>query len=116
MALAQVFSVTRADLGTQFSTPQTRGLVFNGMQTEQIFLTKAEADTSGTIDLTAVRRPNFAFLIALSAEDSNGDLVFATQKELAPVAFTHSDNDTIAVSGLGEWTSALLFVCGRSYA
>ncbi len=111
MALSQQFAVTRPDIGDALSTPNTRGLVYNGMQVEMVYIKKLTGDTTGNITLGGVQRPAQVFVVPTF--DSAGAEVVADG--VAAVTFTHTDNVTIALSGLGNWTRAVLFVCGRSY-
>jgi hypothetical protein len=46
--------------------------------------------------------------------DAAGALLTA-QPTLAEVTFTHTDDDTVAVSALGNWTAAYFIAIGRSY-
>jgi len=112
MALAKVFSITRANYGTVTSTPQTQGKELNGLQTEEMVVSKLTGDTSGSVDLSAVRRPYAVTLVVLN---DNAGAAQATLSQTT-VTFTHTDDDTIALSGLGNWTRAILTIQGRSYA
>jgi hypothetical protein len=216
MALAKVYSRTRNDLATLASIGEpTRGFTLNGNQVEMVVCTKDTGDTSGSFDLTKVRRPNRVYFLPLdnsagtedigapatgtatiagasgsvdgmeingveimsgaeafdtdsdttagnvasnitahtSSPDYNasatGSVITVTatttvenheavngftlvtslttmtstdvnmangrDPDIEEVTFTHTDDDTIAVSGLGTWTRGLLFVTGRSY-
>lgn len=112
MALAKVDSLTRAEVGTMTSTPLTRGLVLNGEQVEMVLVTKLTADTSGSVDLSNVKRPSKIYVIP--TRDNAG----ANAAALTPAAvtFTRTDDDTVALSSLGTWTVGILLVVGRSYA
>jgi hypothetical protein len=112
MALAKVDSLTRAEVGTATSTPLTRGLVLNGRQVEVVYVTKLTGDTSGSFDLSNVQRPSDVYVIPV--RDSAGANVASLAMTAA--TFTHTDNDTVAVSSLGDWTVAVFLVLGRSYA
>lgn len=112
MALATVFSVTRANYGTVLSTPYTRGKVLNGYQTEEQVVTKLTGDATGSITLGTVRRP--ARITAVVINDSAG----AAQATLSQVdlTFTHTSDTIVALSGLGNWTRAIITIQGRSFA
>lgn len=112
MALAKVFSIVRSNYGTVTSTPYTRGKVLNGYQTEEMVVTKLTGDATGSVDLSSIRRPAAVTLVVLN--DSAGTAQ-ATLSQTS-VTFTNTDDDTIAMSGLGNWTRALLTIQGRSYA
>ena len=111
MALSANFAITRDEIGTLIGTRLSRGLVLNGRQVELVRITKLTGDTSGSFDVVDVFRPYQVFSIPLT--DSSGTIVTA-QPTLAEVAFTHTDDNTIAVSGLGDWTAAYFIVTGRS--
>jgi hypothetical protein len=110
MALAKASSKTRDEFGILTGTPLTRGLVLNGFQIELVRVTKLTGDTSGSFDVEDVERPARVFVLIIA--DSAGAVV--ADPTLAEVAFTHTDDNTIALSALGDWTAADLLVCGRS--
>lgn len=112
MALAKVDSLTRAEVGTATSTDLTRGLILNGKQVEVVYVTKLTGDTSGSFDLSNVQRPDEVYVIPVrgNAGANVGSLA------MAAATFTRTDNDTVAVSSLGDWTVAVFLVLGRSYA
>ncbi|MBX3288368.1 MAG: hypothetical protein KF855_03390 [Acidobacteria bacterium] len=112
MALAKNFAIERTEIGTLTGTPNTRGVVLNGYQTEWVRATKLTGDTSGSFDLESIQRPTKVYAWPLT--DSSGTLL-TSQPALVEVSFTHTDHDTIAVSGLGDWTAAIFIVCGRSF-
>lgn len=113
MALAKVDSAGRTDWNTATGTfSQGRGIVLNGEQVEMILVTKLTGDTTGSVDLSMIRRPKFAYVVP--TRDSAGANVAAVTP--SAVTFTHTDNDTIALSALGDWTVGLLFVTGRQYS
>jgi hypothetical protein len=111
MALSQQFTVTRPDIGDALSTPNTRGLVYNGQQVEMVFIKKLTGDTTGSITLGGVQRPAQVFVVP-TFDNAGAEI---TADGVASVTFTHTDNVTIALSGLGTWTRAVLYVCGRSF-
>lgn len=111
MALAKVDSLTRAEVGTAISTPLTRGLVLNGEQVEVILVTKLTADATGDIDLSNIKRPSKIWVIP--TRDTAGANVASLA--MTEVTFTRTDDDTCALSGLANWTVAILLVTGRSY-
>lgn len=111
MAFAKVDSLTRAEVGTALSTPLTRGLVLNGEQVETILVTKLTGDATGSVDLSNVKRPSKIWVIP--TRDSLGANVASLA--MTEVTFTRTDNDTCALTGLGDWTVAVLLVVGRSY-
>lgn len=112
MAFAKVDSLTRAEVGTATSTNYSRGLVLNGRQVEVVLATKLTGDTSGSFDLSNVQRPDEVYVIPLR-DDSGADVeAFA----MTAATFTRTDNDTVAVTSLGDWTTAVFLVLGRSYA
>ena len=112
MAFATVFSIKRSDVGTVTNTPLTRGLVLNGFQTEEQVVTKLTGDTTGTLNLSTLNRPSAVYALVLN--DSAG----AAQASLSisSVTFVHVDADTVTLSGMGNWTRALLIVTGRASA
>jgi hypothetical protein len=112
MALTKDFSFDRTDIGTVTKTPLSRGLVINGYQVEIVQVKKSTGDTTGSFDLTGIRRP--VKVICRPITNSSGT-VLTSEPTLVDTAFTHTDNDTIAVSGLGNWTIAEMFVLGRSF-
>lgn len=115
MALSTEYNVVRTDIGAvqggPLGTDQTRGLIVGDMQSEVVMVTKLTGDTTGSVDLSFIQRPVYAFVLVIN--DNLGALV--TTKTLTQVTFTHTDLDTIALSGLGNWTNALLFVLGRGF-
>lgn len=111
MSLSKVDSVPRGDWATVTKTSGSRGLVINGKQVEKIIVSKLTGDTSGSVALSSIHRPNDVFVLPVL--DSSGAVV--TTGVLAAVAFTKTNDTTIAVSALGDWTTAILFVTGRSY-
>lgn len=113
MAFSKDFSIDRVNLTTAFGTGRSgRGLVLNGAQTELVKVKKLTGDTTGSLDLTAIRRPKAVYCIPLT--DSAG-AVLTAEPTVVAVTFTHTDYDTIAVSGLGDWTAAYFIVTGRSF-
>lgn len=81
-------------------------------QTEMVYVTKLTGDTAGSVDLSNIQRPSDVYVIPV--RDSAGANVASLA--MTAVAFTHTDNDTIAMTALGNWTVAILLVTGRSYA
>jgi hypothetical protein len=113
MALSKIDSAGRTDWNTVTETmSQGRGLILNGQQVEIVAVSKLTGDTTGSIDLSMIRRPRFAYVIP--TRDSAGNNVAALTP--AAVTFTHTDNDTIAMTGLGNWTVGLIFVTGRQFS
>lgn len=94
------------------SSPYTRGLVLDGQQVEVILVTKLTADTSGSVDLSNVKRPTAVYVIP--TRDTAG--ANSTALTPAAVTFTRTDDDTLALSSLANWTVGILLVIGRSYA
>jgi hypothetical protein len=111
MALSANFSITRDEIGAMIGTLLSRGLVLDGRQVELVRISKSTGDTTGSFDLEDVHRPYRIFVIPLT--NSSAALLTA-QPTLAEVAFTHTDDDTVAVTGLGDWTAAYFIVTGRS--
>lgn len=111
MALSKNYSATRFDIGTAatIDSPQTRGLVFNGQQIEATLLTKLTGDTTGNVTLIGVQRPTAAFLMII--EDSAGAVV--STPAITTVTFTRTSDTVQALSGLGNWTRAIVFWTGR---
>lgn len=112
MALAKNYSLTRTDFGTLTATRSTRGLNLNGMQVEIIRASKLTGDTTGTLALSGVQRPNKVYVVPVT---NSAGTVLTSAPPTADVAFTHNSNTSINVSGLGNWTIADFYVCGRSY-
>jgi len=112
MAFSKNYSIERTDIGAMTGFPGGRGLQLNGFQVEIVRATKLTGDTSGSFDLEGVQRPNKIYVIPVT--DSSGAVKTAIPA-IAEVSFTHTDNDTVSVSGLGDWTKADFLVCGRSY-
>lgn len=113
MAFTKDFSIDRVDFATAFGQTSTgRGVVVNGFQTEFVKVKKSTGDTTGSFDLTAIRRPSLIYCIPLT---NSSAAILTAEPTVVAVAFTNTDNDTVAVSGLGDWTAAYLIVCGRSY-
>jgi hypothetical protein len=105
-------SVNRADFGTVTNTPLTRGLLLNGKQVEMISVTKATGDTTAaSLALSSVQRP--VEVIAVPVNDSAGAAI--TSINPVAVTFSRTNDSTIALSGLGDWTAAMLLVTGRAY-
>lgn len=111
MALAKVDSLTRAEVGTAISTPLTRGLILNGQQVEVVLVTKLTGDTSGSIDLSNIKRPDKIYVIP--TRDTAGANVASLA--MTEVTYTRTDDDTCALTSLANWTVAILLVTGRSY-
>jgi len=112
MAFANVFNVKRSDWGTVISTPNTRGLIFNGYQMEQQVCSKLTGDATGNVTLQTIRRPARVFALVLK-DNAGADQATLSLVELT---FTHTNDTTIALSGLGNWTRAIIYILGRSYA
>lgn len=111
MALAATFDATREDWATITATPQARGLMLLEQQTDVVILTKLTGDTAGSIDLTGVQNITGVYLFAIN--DSAGSAV--TDLTLVAPTYTVTDFNTIAFTGLGDWTRAVAFVLGRNY-
>lgn len=112
MALATVFSAKRSDFATVTGTAPSRGLILNGLQTEEQVVSKLTGDVSGSITLVSIQRPSYVYALVLK-DNAGADSVSLS---LVAVTFTHTSNSVIALSGLGNWTRALLFISGRAYA
>lgn len=112
MAFAKVDSFQRSEIGAVTGTPQTRGFVLNGEQTELILVTKLTGDTTGNVTLSDIRRPSKIY--AIPTRDSAG--ANSTSLTAVAVTYTHTNDTTVALSSLGNWTVAILVVTGRSYA
>lgn len=115
MALANVYTSKRSDIGAiagiPFVTPNTRGMILNGYQTESQVVTKLTGDATGNITLGSIRRPAAVFVEVLK-DNAGAD---QTTLSLVNVAFTHTNDTTIALSGLGNWTRGRLVILGRAY-
>lgn len=111
MALTKTDSLTRAEVGTALNSPYTRGLILNGEQVEVILVVKLTGDTTGSVDLSNVKRPSKIWVIP--TRDTAG--ANSASLAMSEVTFTRTDDDTCALSSLGTWTVAILLVVGRSY-
>lgn len=112
MAFAKVDSLTRSEVGTATDTPYTRGFVLNGEQVEIVLVTKLTGDTSGNLDLSNIKRPSALYVIP--TRDNAGANVASLA--VSDVAFTRTDDDTLALTSLANWTVAIIIATGRSYA
>jgi len=112
MALSIVDSFKRSEVGAAISTPGTRGLVLNGYQVELALAAKSTGDTTGNVTLTGIQRPKKVYVVP--TRGSSGANVSAIA--FTEVAFTHTDNTTIALSDLGDWTVGMLYICGRDFS
>jgi hypothetical protein len=110
MALTKHVSLNRDDFA--LGTPQTRGLTYNGMQAETMSVSKLTGDTTASVDVETVFtgsvRKVFGFAINDAAGTANATPVVFN------VTFTKTDYNTLALTSLGDWTRAILFVCGRA--
>jgi len=112
MAFANVFTAKRSDYGTLTNTPGTRGLVLNGYQIEEQVCSKLTGDAAGNITMTTVRRPYKVYAMVLK-DNAGADQAALSMVELT---FTNTSDTVIALSGLGNWTRALIRILGRNYA
>lgn len=113
MAFTKDFTIDRVDVNAILGTTSTgRGIVINGQQVELIKVKKSTGDTTGNVTLSAVHRPKRVIVLPLT--DSSA-VILTAEPTMVDTTFTHTDDVTIALSGLGDWTAAYLFVLGRSY-
>lgn len=110
MALAKKFSLVRSVLAALFA-PQGRGLMLDGKQVEIITVTKLTGDTTGSVALSGIQRPREIYILPIN--DNAGAALTAAAPVLA--TYTLTNDTTIALTGLGSWTSAVLLVTGRSF-
>jgi len=112
MAFANVFTAKRSDWGTLSNTPGTRGLIMNGFQMEQQVCSKLTGDATGNVTMAAIRRPYKVYALVLK-DNAGADQATLSLVELT---FTNTSDTVIALSGLGNWTRAMIYILGRSYA
>lgn len=108
MALSVVFRVTSSDYGTVTKTPQTAGPRLNITPVEEVIVSKLTGDTSGTVTLNNVLLPTS--VVGMVLADSAGAQV--SSLTLFAPTFAINSNGSITISGLGNWTRALLKVRG----
>jgi hypothetical protein len=112
MSLTTNYNIGRNDLQAVLLEGSTRGLILDGYQVEMVRVTKLTGDASGNVTLDEVKRPHRVLAVPLT--DSAGTAI-TTEPTAVDVAFVHVDNVTITISSLGNWTSAMLLVTGRSF-
>jgi hypothetical protein len=110
MAYAKLYHIGKAANATLTSTPQSRGMVLNGQQVEEIVHTKLTGDTTATVVLVGITRPSAVFVEPLI--DSAAAAV-DTDTRVA-VTFAQVSARTIAVSALGDYTRGRFIVLGRA--
>lgn len=111
MALATVFAMTREDVASVTSTPQARGLMLIEQPCDVQIVTKLTGDTTGSVDTTGVQNATSGFFVVLNDSGGTAQATLST----AAATFTQTDYNTIALTGMGDWTRAILFVTGRNY-
>jgi hypothetical protein len=111
MAYTKLYAIGRSANATLTSTPQSRGMVLNGQQVEEIVHTKLTGDTTATVTLVSITRPSAVFvepLIDAAAAAVDTDTRVAVT--WAPSATAR----TFTVSSLGTYTRGRFIVLGRS--
>jgi hypothetical protein len=111
MALSVVFRSTPSDLAAATKTPQSAGNRLNNQFSEDVIVSKLTGDTSGTITTNSILYPTS--ITAMVLKDNAG----ADQSTLSlqNISFTINSPGNITVTGLGNWTRALLQVSGARF-
>ncbi len=95
-------------------TPQTRGLIYNGQPCELKQVQKLTGDTSGSVDVSSVFADGVREVRLMATRDSAGANSSDTDDAWKDIAFTVTDFNTLALTGLGDWTAGILFIFGRA--
>lgn len=98
MSLAKNYSLDRIDFGSVTKTPLTRGLVLNGMQVEIVRVTKLTGDTTGSVALSAVQRPNAVYAIPIVDSGTQGTAQVETAVIVGTVGGSGAGNVTVTVT------------------